>query len=94
MSVLKDLYYAKAGRTTVYVKRGGEYDKANKIFTERIEKLCATFSQEQKKLFDDVEETVLELCEITEADYYADGISLGARWMLEVMTFKSENFTD
>lgn len=94
MSVLKDLYYAKAGRTAVYVKKGGEYDKANKVFTERINKLCDTFSQEQKKLFGQVEESVLDLCEITEADCYADGISLGARWMLEVLNFKSENFTD
>ena len=94
MSVLKDLYYTKVGRSTVYIKKGGEYDRVNKVFTERIERLCATFSQEQKKLFNDVEESVLDLCEITEADCYADGISLGARWMLEVMTFKSENFTD
>ncbi len=92
MSVLKDLYYAKIGRSTVYVKRGGEYDRVNQVFTERIERLCATFSQEQKKLFAEVEESGLKLSELREEDCYADGISLGARWMLEVMTFKSENF--
>ena len=94
MSVLKDLYYKNAGRTAIYVKKGGEYDKVNKVFTERIEKLCATFNKEQQKLFEDVEESVIDLSEIRESDCYADGVSLGARWMLEVMNFKSENFTD
>ena len=93
MSVLKKLYYTNIGRSTVYVKKGGEYDGVNKVFTERIERLCATFNQEQKKLFAEVEESGHKLSELREEDCYSDGISLGARWMLEVMTFKSENFT-
>ena len=62
-----------------------EYKELLRLITKNEEKLQATFSDEQKKLFSKYTDCVQEFQTISECLLFQNSFRLGARMMLEVL---------
>lgn len=94
MSILENLYYGNLDPVDKYVKPEGEYHRLTVEKTELVKMLRQQFSGEQKQLLEEIEDKTLEIYSMSEMECFIDGFRLGALLMLEVINYKSENFTD
>ena len=94
MTVLENLYSGNIHPAEKYVKKGSRYHKLTSQQMELLEELRPKLDKEQKQLLDKVESKALELCSVAEEERFIDGFRLGALLVLEIINFKSENFTD
>lgn len=94
MTVLENLYSGNIHPAEKYVKKGSRYDKLTLEQTELIEALRCKLSSEQKHLFDKIEDKTLELCSVAEEERFIDGFQLGAAFVLDILFYKSKNFTE
>ena len=92
MTILNELYNGNIEPAQRFVKKGSEYQSLQNEFAEMAEQLTATLNKEQKQLFLKVEDVLLNLNSISEEEIYIDGFCTGAKMLLEILNYKSENF--
>ena len=93
MSILKKLYNGNINPSEKFIKADGDYKKVNDNLVENLEKLIKTLNCDEKKLFRELESNVLALSSINQEEAYIDGFCTGAKVILEILFYKSKNFT-
>ena len=92
MTILNELYNGNIEPAQRFVKKGSEYQSLQNELAEMAEQLTATLNKEQKQLLLKVEDVLLNLNSISEEEIYIDGFCTGAKMLLEILNYKSENF--
>ncbi len=92
MSILKDFFNGNTIPCEKYIKRDGEYYELNKELTKNIDNLSSSLNSQEKDLFEKIENDAISICAICEEERYIEGFCAGAKMMLEIMNYKSENF--
>ena len=92
MSILEELYNGNVDPSNRYIRDGGEYQKANDALCEYLDELLTLLGDDQKSIYNKIEDSVLQLLSISEKDAFVDGFRLGAQIMWEVTNYQSENF--
>ncbi len=92
MSMLKELYNGNINPVEKYIKKGGEYQKINKLLVEDIDKLILKLNADEKKLLEKIFDEMSSLNLISETESFVYGFCLGSQLILEILNYKSENF--
>lgn len=92
MSILEELFYGDIIPAEKYIKAGGEYQKLNSQFVNHTEELRSLLTGKEKQLYDKISNMSIQLNGISEKEYFIDGFCIGAKIILEIMNFKSENY--
>ena len=85
MTTLEDLYYGNIHPSDRYIKRGTKVDQIIKLIYKNEDALCATLTEQQKKIFEKFKDCQSELSGMVERDAFRDGFILAVRIMMEVM---------
>ena len=85
MKLLEELWYGNIEPTEFDADAGNDYKEALRLITRNEEKLHATMTDEQKKLFSRYTDCVREYQTMAECLLFQNSFRLGARIMLEVM---------
>ena len=85
MRILEEFWYGNIEATEYDTSSCKEYKKLLELICRNEEKLQATMTDEQKKLFSRYIDAVREHQMITDSLIFQNGFKLGARMMLEVM---------
>ena len=85
MKLLEELWYGNIEPTDFDADAGKDYKEALRLITQNEEKLQATMTDEQKKLFSRYMDCVREHQSMAECLLFQNSFRLGARIMLEVM---------
>lgn len=81
----EEFWYGNIEPTEYDTSACKEYKEALRLITKNEEKLQATMTNEQKKLFSRYTDAVHEHQMITDCLIFQNGFNLGARIMLEIM---------
>ncbi len=92
MSILEELYNGNITPCEMFVKKGSEYQKLSLHLTDSIEKLLSLLTQEERKIYEDIEETISHRSCISEREHFVQGFRLGAEFVWELEHYKSSNF--
>lgn len=92
MSVLEEIFYGNLCPTERFVKRGSDYDKISCQLVNCTEKLLAKLTQEEQKLFEEVENTASDLAQIEGREWFMEGFCLGSKLTEEIWQYESRNF--
>ena len=92
MSVLEDLYDGNINPYERYINPEGEYQRLNTQVTGKIEVLINSLSSEEKQQLDEIIDSFAAIGYISEKENFIEGFCLGAKIMLEIISFKSQNF--
>lgn len=85
MNILEEFWYGNLDPTEYDTTFCKEYKKLLKLLCRNEEKLRATMTDEQKKLFDQYTEQLREFQAAADCLLFQNSFKLGARMMLEVM---------
>lgn len=85
MRILEKFWYGNIEPTEYDTSSCKEYKKLLELICQNEEKLQATMTDKQKKLFSRYTDAVREHQMITDCQIFQNGFKLGARMMLEVM---------
>ena len=85
MKLLEELWYGNIEPIEFDADAGNDYKEALRLITRNEEKLQATMTDEQKKLFSRYTDCVREYQTMAECLLFQNSFRLGARIMLEVM---------
>ncbi len=92
MTILEKLFSGDIDPSVRYIIEGSEYQKISKRLMGEIDKLYSELSREEKQICEKIADLYGDLCVIAERERYIDGFHTGAKLMLELISFKSENF--
>ena len=84
MKILEEFWYGNI-EPSEYDTSGTEYKKSLQRVVQSEDKLLATLTDDQKKLFTKYADCVREFQSITDCLLFQSSYKLGARMMLEVM---------
>lgn len=93
MSVLEELYNGNINPSEKFIKKGSEYDKLTKQFSDCSDKLMKLLNNEQKALLNESSDIMSNLCYINEKEAFTEGFCIGAQMILDIMNFNSKNFS-
>ena len=85
MRILEEFWYGNIEPTEYDTSSCKEYKKLLELICRNEEKLQATMTDEQKKLFSRYIDAVREHQMITDSLIFQNGFKLGARMMLEII---------
>ena len=85
MKLLEEFWYGNIEPTEYDTNACKEYKEMLRLITRNKEKLLATMTDDQKKLFSRYTDTVREYQTMAECLLFRNSFKLGARMMLEVM---------
>lgn len=86
MHILEDLYAGEIHPGERVSKRNGQYAKALDEIIKAGDTLSATFSDEQKNLFESYMDAQREINVLTDVETFIYSFRLGAKIMLDVLT--------
>ena len=86
MQILEDLYLGDVRPSERSGNRNRQHAKALDELLKAEEVLIATFSEEQKKLFEDFTDAQREVSILTDAETFTYSFKLGAKIILDVLT--------
>lgn len=92
MAILEEFYYGNINPSEKFIKKGGEYYNLSNKLAQDIDKLRTLLDSTGNELYDQIEETFLQLCSIAEKERFIDGFSVGVQMMCDAFGFKSENY--
>ncbi len=85
MRILEELWYGNIEPTEYDASASKEYKEALQLVNRNEEKIRATMTAEQKKLFAQYTDCIREFQNMTEHLVFRNSFKLGARMMLEIM---------
>ena len=85
MRILEEFWYGNIEPMEYGSFSNEEYKELLRLITKNEEKLQATFSDEQKELFEKYTDCVRECQTITDSLIFQNSFKLGARMMVEIM---------
>lgn len=85
MTTLEDLYCGNICPNERHIQQGTEHAQLIKHICRHEDTLAATFTEQQKEIFEKYKDCRDELSGITERDTFRAGFILAARIMIEVM---------
>ena len=88
MNTLEDLYYGNLFPQEKCSKHDDEVKEILKLINRNEEKLTATLSEEQKDTFEKYKDCNREISEISERESFIKGFQLGARIIIEVISYE------
>lgn len=92
MSIIEELYHGNISPSQKYIKEGSELQKTNNKLIEHIEQLLPLLNEEEKRLYEKIEEAMFRLNEISEKERFFEGFCIGAQMVWEIVHFKSTNY--
>lgn len=92
MTILEELYNGNVNPLARFIKDESEYQKLNHQVSEYIDKLMVSLNDEEKQLYEKIADGICGMGYISEKETFIEGFRLGAQMMLEVISYKSENF--
>ncbi len=92
MSILSELYNGNISPSEKFIKKNSEYYKRNCELMEKTEEFTAKLNDEEKREFEEIENSQIALCSLLEEEMYIEGFCTGIKLMQEIMNYKSENF--
>lgn len=90
--MLEDLYNGKIIPIERYIKDQSDYQKTNKTLVKNIDNLFALLNDNQKQLCEKVFDNFTDLEYISELESFSQGFCIGAKLILEIFNYESENF--
>lgn len=90
MNTLEDLYYGNLFPHEQASKLDDETKELLGLLNRNEEKLSATLSDEQKETFEKYKDCSREISEICERQSFITGFKLGAKIVIESMTWKEQ----
>ena len=94
MSILRDLYYGEIKLSEKYVKNGSKYYKMSEKLSDDIDNFIKLLNAEEYEFFDRILDSMLQIGGICDEECFTKGFCTGAKMMLEILNFKSDNFND
>ena len=92
MNILNEFFNGNISPSEKFIKKDSEYYKLNCGLMGKIEEFTGGLKEKEKVIFDEIEDYAIKLCALCEEERYIEGFCTGAKLMLEVMNYKSENF--
>lgn len=89
MSILSELYYGNICPMEKHIKVDGEYKKLLTKATDLMEKLNESLSEEDKSIWNEINDMSSIMESISERESFIEGFCLGARTILEIMNYDS-----
>ena len=90
-SVLEELWYGNVCPNSGCRKLTERETALMRVVADLHEKLSASFTQEQKMLFEGFDECSAELTEINEREIFTYAFRLGAKLVMEIMDFPEDS---
>lgn len=84
MSILEQLYDGNICPMEKCIKKDGEYYEINQRLASDIDKLMEQLNNGQKKLYEEIHESITKLSSISEKEIFIDGLRTGAQIVLEI----------
>ena len=91
MTTLEDLYYGNIIPGEHSFKRGSAYSEVLGYIVRHQDDLLATFTEQQKEIFEKFKDCESELHNMNELQAFTKGFKLAARLLIEVMHDTEEN---
>ena len=85
MTTLEDLYYGNIIPGEHSFKRGSAYSEVLGYIVRHQDDLLATFTEQQKEIFEKLKDCESELHSMNELQAFTEGFKLAARLLIEVM---------
>lgn len=85
MTTLENLYYGNIVPHEHSFKRGSAYSEVLGYIVRHQDNLLATFTEQQKEIFEKLEDCESELHGMNERQAFTEGFKLAARLLIEVM---------
>ena len=86
MKIIEDLYYGRISPYEMSISATPEYQKLKALADRNEDLLRESLSDEQKELLEKLIETVTDISSISERDMFINGVRLGMKLMMDVMT--------
>ena len=86
MKIIEDLYYGRISPYEMSISATPEYQKLKALADRNKDLLRESLSDEQKLLLDKLIESVTDISSISERDMFINGVRLGMKLMMDVMT--------
>ena len=85
MTTLENLYYGNIVPHEHSFKRGSAYSEVLGYIVRHQDNLLVTFTEQQKEIFEKLEDCESELHRMNERQAFTEGFKLAARLIIEVM---------
>ncbi len=92
MSILEELYNGNIRPSEKFIKKESEYNELFNQLNNKIDSFLLNLNQNEKKLFEEIDTTVIKLTDISQKEYFFEGLYIGANLILEIMNYTSANF--
>ncbi len=92
MSILEELYHGNINPSEKYINKGGEYGRLFEELTVSIDKFISALSEDEKQLYEKIEDIITELGYISEKESFAEGFRIGAPMVWEIFHNENRNF--
>lgn len=92
MFILSEFYNGNIRPSEKFLQKNSEYCKLEEELMERMEKLTARLNKEEKKLFEQIENSAISVCALSEEERYIEGFCTGVKFLWEIINYKSENY--
>jgi hypothetical protein len=86
MKIIEDLYYGRISPYEMSISAASEYQKLKALADRNEDLLRESLSDEQKALLEKLIESVTDISSISERDMFINGVRLGMKLMMDVMT--------
>lgn len=86
MKIIEDLYYGRISPYEMSISVTPEYQKLKALADRNEDLLRESLSDEQKALLEKLIESVTDISSISERDMFINGVRLGMKLMMDVMT--------
>ena len=86
MKIIEDLYYGRISPYEMNISATPEYQKLKALADRNEDLLRESLSDEQREMLDKLIESVTDISSISERDMFINGVRLGMKLMMDVMT--------
>ncbi len=90
--LIRELYHGNIQPNAKMIVNGSEYQKAQFMFSETIDKLEKSLNEQEKVLLEQLTDSFNTLNCIGSEENFVDGFKTGARIMLEIFEKDDEQF--
>lgn len=92
MSILEDLFDGNINPAEKYIKKDSDCYKLNEQLNKYTDDLISSLTEEEKKLFEKIEDTIYNINRIYEKEFFAQGFRLGTQIIYEALNYESSDF--
>lgn len=94
MSILNELFYGNIAPNEKSIRRDCEYANLERLANKNEEKLQSLLTEEAKVIFEKYKECVFDMAQISEREFFIDGVKFGLKITVEAYAIESENFSE